>query len=461
MALYKRTEITEQPHLPVLGGFFKIRIPFIHYNWSWADALQGAVLAATGLAAIPVLQIIGVSMEVAVLMVFISSCFYLLHAFLGDPIVPGWITPGIPLVLLYLEAIPMEERTYALIAAQLMIGVVFLLLGSTGLAGKFIAWLPNVIKGGIILGAGFAAIIGEFSVGGRFMERPYATAAAIIIAFFILYSKKGQLLRKESRFFAKIVTFGIVPGIVVAAVVGTLTGEVVWDPISWGFAFSFMDLKLLISNYTIFGIGFPAWRYFVMAAGLVVALYIIAYGDIVTGAGILKEADDVRKDEVIEVNANRINFLCGVRNVGLALIAPYATFHGPIWGGAHVATVERYKLGREHMDSIFDGAGSFYIAATIVLCLAPFVGVLKPLLPIALTLTMVMQGWVCTYISVNMAKTNQELGMMGVMGAILAVRGAAWGLAAGVILFLFLHLGKGKVVVPGESIMKNKTNTPQ
>lgn len=203
-----------------------------------------------------------------------------------------------------------------------------------------------------------------------------------------------------------------------------------------------MQVTDLINNYTIFGIGFPDWHYFIDAIGIVIALYVIAYGDLITGQLVLKEADDVRQDELVEVKANRNNFLCGFRNIALSLISPYATFHGPIWGGAHIATVERYKLGRQHMDSIFDGAGSFYIAATIALALAPFVDILKPLLPVALTLTLVIQGWVCTYIGVNMAQTNRELGMMGVMAAILAVKGATWGLAAGLVLFFFLFMGK-------------------
>jgi len=446
MSIIKRKEGTVQPYISLFGGFFHVRFPFVHYSWSWQDAIQGGVLAATGLAAVPIIQSMGVPVNVAVLMVFISSCLYLLHTLLGDPIVPGWITPGIPLVLAFLSNVPMEERVYMIIACQLMIAVVFLVFGTTGLAGKFVNWLPDVIKGGIILGAGFAAVMGEFKTGGRFTQFPFAASAAILIAFFLLYSTKGKSLKEESPFFAKLATFGIIPGVVAAAIVGSIAGEVTWQPIQWGFSFSFNEINSLINDWSVFGLGIPKATYFFSTIGLVVALYIIAYGDLITGQSILKEADEVREDEIIEINPNRVNFLCGIRNLVLGSLSPYPVFHGPIWGGAHVATVERYKLGRKSMDSIYDGSACFYLGATIALCLAPFVSILKPLLPVALTLTMVMQGWVCTYIAVNIAKSNKDLGVMGVMAGILAVKGATWGLVAGILLYLFLFKGKSKTV---------------
>ena len=37
MAIAKRIEGGEQPHIPLFGGFLKLRIPFVHYSWSWQD----------------------------------------------------------------------------------------------------------------------------------------------------------------------------------------------------------------------------------------------------------------------------------------------------------------------------------------------------------------------------------------------------------------------------------------
>ena len=39
----------------------------------------------------------------------------------------------------------------------------------------------------------------------------------------------------------------------------------------------------------------------------------------------------------------------------------------------------------------------------------------------------------------NMCKTNIERGICGVMGAVLAMRGAAWGLVVGLVLFVLLY----------------------
>ena len=42
-----------------------------------------------------------------------------------------------------------------------------------------------------------------------------------------------------------------------------------------------------------------------------------------------------------------------------------------------------------------------------------------------------MQGFICTQLAMNMCRTDIERGICGVMGAVLAIQGAAWGLAVG------------------------------
>jgi hypothetical protein len=133
MAL-KRINGQEQPHIP--AGPFKIRIPLVHFEWQWPEAIQALFMCATCLGAIPVLEeYLGVSFEVALTMVIINGFLYMLHFFLGDPVVPGWITPAIPLVMAHLAKYPIGPiRTKALIALQIEVALVFLILGSTGLA---------------------------------------------------------------------------------------------------------------------------------------------------------------------------------------------------------------------------------------------------------------------------------------------------------------------------------------
>ena len=87
----------EQPYWK--AGIFKIRLPFVHYKWSVPEMVQAVFMCATCLGAIPVLQeVLGVSYGVALSMVIINGFFYNLHVLLGDPVVPGWITPAIPII---------------------------------------------------------------------------------------------------------------------------------------------------------------------------------------------------------------------------------------------------------------------------------------------------------------------------------------------------------------------------
>ena len=112
----------EQPYWK--AGIFKIRLPFVHYKWSVPEMVQAVFMCATCLGAIPVLQsVLGVEYGVALSMVIINGFFYNLHVLLGDPVVPGWITPAIPIITAFLEGgYEMgPERTQALIAMQLIL----------------------------------------------------------------------------------------------------------------------------------------------------------------------------------------------------------------------------------------------------------------------------------------------------------------------------------------------------
>ena len=116
-------------------GIFKVRLPFIHYAWSVPEMVQALFMCATCLGAIPVLtEVLGVSYDVALSMVIINGFFYTIHVLLGDPVVPGWITPAIPLITAFLtkgyEMGP--ARTQALIALQMILGIIFLIFGITG-----------------------------------------------------------------------------------------------------------------------------------------------------------------------------------------------------------------------------------------------------------------------------------------------------------------------------------------
>jgi len=46
-----------------------------------------------------------------------------------------------------------------------------------------------------------------------------------------------------------------------------------------------------------------------------------------------------------------------------------------------------------------------------------------------------VQGFVCARVGMNMIRTNEEMGVAGVMAAVLAIRGAAWGVSCRNIAF--------------------------
>ena len=86
---------------PFVGlGIFKLRLPFVHYRFEWPDYVQGLLMCAVDLAAIPLMvELLGMPFQVALAVVLLNGLFYLIHHLLGDPVVPGWITPAIPLIM--------------------------------------------------------------------------------------------------------------------------------------------------------------------------------------------------------------------------------------------------------------------------------------------------------------------------------------------------------------------------
>ena len=443
----KREYGAEQPYI---GGRLKLRLPFIHYRFEIPEAAQGFILVAVALSAVAVhMEALGASREVAVLMVIINGLLYMLHPSFGDPVFPGWITPGIPLVLAWLAGFePGPDRIQAVIALQMLLAVLFLFMGTTGLAKKIVGFVPLSLRCGIILGAGIAAAFRVIQPGPRsdMYNTPYSVIIGGIVTFLILYSVRYAAAKKNLSVLMFIGKYGMLPGMLVALVVGTLIGELPRPQIEWGF--SPLPFGELIAGYTIFGIGFPPIGHFISALPYVVAAYLIAFGDFVVADTVLKETDAARQDEKIEFNANRCYTICGIRNTILSLIAPYAPLNGPLWTGGTVAVAERYKQGRESMDSIYGGMGSYVLAMAIAGLLLPIVSLLGPVLPVAMSITMLVTAWACGYAAINMCKTREEQGIAFIMAIALAFQGARIGLAVGIVLFLVIGAPKAPPAAP-------------
>lgn len=441
----------EQPYWK--AGIFKIRLPIIHYAWSFPEMFQALFMCATCLGAIPVLtSVLGVSYDVALSMVIVNGFFYTIHVLLGDPVVPGWITPAIPLITAFLtDGYEMgPARTQALIAMQLILGVIFLVCGISGLGSKMVAVVPNSVKAGVLMGGGLSAVIGEFNAGARFDLYPISIAIGILVAYFCLFSPIWTNLRKKYKAIDMIGKFGMLPAILISVVVGPLVGEIAVPAITWWPLVKIPELGAIWTQLSPFSIGWPSAATWIAAIPTAIVVYIIAFGDFVTSEALITEADEVRQDEKIDFNANRSNIISGIRNTAMALVCPYTQTCGPLWAAVTAAVSQRYKEGPQAMESIYSGCGTFRISTFVAVALLPISSLLQPVLPIALSLTLVVQGYICTQLAMNMCDTDIERGICGVMGAILAIRGAAWGLAVGLILFVLLKEHKAAPAAKAE-----------
>ena len=434
----------EQKYWPL--GPFKVRLPFIHYAWSFPEMGQAIFMCATCLGAIPVLtEYLGVTYEVALSMVIINGFFYTLHVLLGDPVVPGWVTPAIPLVTAFLSNYELGPQRYqALVGVQLLLGVIFLFMGITGLGSKVIEIVPNSVKSGILMGGGIAAVVTEFKPEGRFDTYHVSITIGILIAYFCLFSPIWANMRKQNKIINEIGKFGMLPAILIAVFVGPLAGEIALPDIVWWPLIKIPEFGNIFRQLSPFSIGFPSASIWAACVPVAIVVYIIAFCDFVTSQALIDEADKIRVDEKVLFNANRSNLVSGIRNVAMALICPYTQMCGPLWAAVTAAVSQRYKEGPEAMESIYSGAGTFRISTFVCVALMPISSFLQPVLPIALSMTLLVQVFICTQLAMNMCDDDLERGICGVMGCVLATRGAAWGLVVGLILHFLLYMKREK-----------------
>ena len=420
-------------------GPFDVRLPFVHYRMEWPDFAQGLFMCVVDLGAIPLMtEALGMPYEAALAVVMLNGLLYLTHHILGDPVVPGWITPAIPLLTVYIQTFPEgEQRIWALISFQLMLGIFSLTLGITGWASKVVRLIPSGLRSGIVLGAGIAAIISVFQEGGRFHSFPITITIAVAVAFFLMYSRGFQALRQKAAGWRFLASLGILPAIFVAVFVAPLAGEAPWPDVEWGF--SKPDFITLWSEYTVFGVGWPPAHMFLTAIPTVLAAYIVVFGDVLQANAVLKEADHVRTDEAVVYSPSRAHLLFGGRNMLMSIIGPDVAMCGPLWAAMHVVIVERYKQGKRAMRTIFGGAGSFRWGTNVGLLLLPITSFVEPILPVGLALTLIIQGFVSVRVGIMESKNQKDLGIAGVTAGVLATQGAAWGFAAGIIMVLVVY----------------------
>jgi len=182
----------------------------------------------------------------------------------------------------------------------------------------------------------------------------------------------------------------------------------------------------------------PSEKFQIMTAvSLDFSLLVFVLG--ITGNEILRAAMPDRPDERLDINMNRSHMAMSIRNLLMGLLAPFFPTQGCLWTGVHVIVVQRWREGRQVMDSLFGGIASYYVFGIPLLYLVrPLVTGLKPMMGIALSLTLVLTGFACAYVAMGIPRTQIERGVTVLTAVALAIFSPWVGMAIGIAAVLLL-----------------------
>jgi hypothetical protein len=436
----ERPEGEEQPHIRI--GFLRLRLPLVHYRFTGVEFLAGIVCTFILFAIVPILtDVLGMSKPMAYAVIVIQMWLYLLHAHFGDPVVSGWVTPCIPLVVAFLLEFPAGvERVYALLSLQIWFTAFLFGLGLTGLARPLVEKLPQTLKAGIILGAGIAGYLDVFyhtEVSWNYTHSPIGILGGSILACGLVWSYPLLVRREKYKVISTLQQYGLPIGFFSAVVLGLIFREIPFPTISWGLLP--LDFKGLIEGYTVVGIGFPPWVTMVYALPLAFIIYITAYGDIVFGQEVIKSYQRNRPDEKVDLNPNRIHFITGIRNLVSVLAAPTPAMAGPLWTSMTAIIADRWSKGKKYMYSIWDGYNTFAVTLAILCFFGPIVTVFSTGFGNALAVGLVMQGFVSSFVALGMVQYVQQRGVAIIMAIVLATVGAWQALLIGGVMYLLME----------------------
>ncbi len=186
------------------------------------------------------------------------------------------------------------------------------------------------------------------------------------------------------------------------------------------------------------------------ALPLALITYILFFGDLVTGQRMNEDAQPSRPDEKLEVNVSRVHIATGIRNILMAIMAPFFATQGILWTGIQVILLKRWASGRDKLDSFFDGVCSYYVLGLPVLFVVlPFVTLLQPLLPIALAVTLILTGYACATLALSMVTDATERGAMVLTAMAFSVFAPWLGLLIGLVAIVLL-VGPGVFIPSAE-----------
>jgi hypothetical protein len=422
-------------------GPFTLRIPFIHIKFRAGEFFQGMIISgATAFAAVPVAMGLGLSFEEGVALSFVAGSLIASGPiFFGEPMAPGWITPALPIVIAAFATKGQFNGVYDPATFQFMAAMcieftlLVFILGSTGWGKKLIQIIPNGLKAGIILGAALAAFYQVFVTDmDKLMLQPVSMAVAIVLCVITTFSDPFKRLAEKNNFFKKIGSLGLLPGFILAGLVAFLLKEVTFD-IQWGFQVP--DVVALFNKTSPLVIGFPSIPMYLEALPLVIIGYTLLFGDLITATEVLNDGQKSRPDEPLDINLDRSHLSIAVRNFLGLLINPFFPTQGALWTGVHVVVVERWKKGPKEMPSIFDGLGSYYLMGLPILYFTlPFITLMKPLMQMALTLTLILTGFACAYVAMAIPKKNTEMASALLIAVFITFFSAWIGLLVGILL---------------------------
>ena len=356
---------------------------------------------------------------------------------------PGWVTPAVPIVIAAFAAKGQFNGVYDPAVFQFMAAMcieftlLLFIMGITGWGKKLIEIIPNGLKAGIILGAALAAFYQVFVTDlDKLMIQPISMGLAISLCVITTFSEPFKKLALNNKFFKVVGSLGLLPGFVLAALVAFLLNEVTFN-IEWGFRIP--DVVSLFNRTSPLAIGFPSIDMYLEAIPLVVIGYTLLFGDLITGTEVLNDAQSQRPDEPLDVNLDRSHLSVAMRNFLGLLVNPFFPTQGALWTGVHVVVAERWKKGPKEMPSIFDGLGSYYLMGIPFLYVTlPFITLMKPLMQMALTLTLILTGFACAYVAMAIPKKNSEMASALLIAVFITFFSAWIGLLIGILLSIFV-----------------------
>lgn len=426
-------------------GPFTLRIPFIHIKFRAGEFFQGMVISgATAFAAVPVAMGLGLSFEEGVALSFVAGTLIASGPiFFGEPMAPGWITPALPIVIAAFATKGQFNGVYDPATFQFMAAMcieftlLVFILGSTGWGKKLIQIIPNGLKAGIILGAALAAFYQVFITDmDKLMLQPISMGVAIILCVITTFSDPFKKLAERNILIKKVGSLGLLPGFIIAALVAYFLKEVTFD-IQWGFQVP--DVVALFNKTSPLVIGFPSFAMYLEALPLVIIGYTLLFGDLITATEVLNDGQKSRPDEPLDINLDRSHLSIAVRNFLGLLVNPFFPTQGALWTGVHVVVVERWKKGPKEMPSIFDGLGSYYLMGLPILYFTlPFITLMKPLMQMALTLTLILTGFACAYVAMAIPKKNTEMASALLIAVFITFFSAWVGLLVGILLSILV-----------------------